>query len=87
MKVKVLGIMDVSMKDDQGRAIDGLSLHCSDVEPMQDGNFTGRHVAKVFVPRNLVGDLHIMCDGVVDLLYEQQLGSKKARLAGIRVVK
>lgn len=87
MKVKILGIMDVNMKDENGGVIDGLSLHCSDVEPVKDGHFYGRHVAKVFVPRNLVGDLHIMCDGVVDLLYEQQLGSKKARLAGIRVVK
>lgn len=87
MKVKVLGIMDINMKDEHGKIIDGLSLHCSDLDPVQENNFTGRHVAKVFVPRHLVGDLNIMCDGVVDLLYEQALGSKKARLSGVRVVK
>lgn len=86
MKVKVLGIMDVNMKDEKGNPIDGLSLHCCDAEPVTDNNFTGRHVAKVFVPRRIVGDLHLMIEQVLELEYSQTLGSKNARLSGIRVL-
>lgn len=73
MKVKILGIQDVNMKDDTGKVIDGLSLYCCDADDMSDGNFVGRRAAKVFVPRNLTVGLNIMLNSVVDLIYTQPL--------------
>ncbi len=87
MKVQILGIMNVNMKDEQGRLIDGLSLHCCDAEENPDNNFTGRHVAKVFVNRSLLANVHLMVNQIVELHYTQTLGSKNVRLSGVKVVK
>lgn len=87
MKVQVLGIMDVNMKDEKGQVIDGLSLHCCDAGEIREDNFYGRHVAKVFVNRFLLGEVNLAVGQIVELHYSQTLGSKKARLTGVEVIK
>ena len=87
MKVQILGIMDVSMTDEGGRPIDGLSLHCCDSSEVRERNFWGRHVAKVFVNRSLLGDVNLAVGQIVELHYSQTLGSKNARLTGVEVIK
>lgn len=87
MKVQILGIMHVNMEDEQGRPINGLSCHCCDADGISDGNFEGRHVAKVFIPNRILGDINLMVNQVVELHYSQTLGSKNARLSGIQIIK
>ena len=87
MKVQILGIMKVSMEDENGRPIIGLSCHCCDAEGISDDNFEGRHVAKVFVPARILGDVNLMVNNIVELHYTQTLGSKNARLSGLQVIK
>ena len=87
MKVQILGIMRVNMVDEQGKSINGLSCHCCDADGIVEGNFEGRHVAKVFIPNKLLGDLDLMVNQIVELHYSQTLGSKNARLSGIQIIK
>jgi len=88
MKVQILGIMQVDMKDSQtGRPIQGLSLHLCDADETQSPGWYGRHCAKVFVSYQILGDINLRVGQIVRLNYSQTLGSKKASLSGIEVIK
>lgn len=85
MKVKVLGKQFLNFTTDDGDKISGTKLHVvSTVNENEAGVMVGRRCATVFTKLDVS---QIPLDSVVDLVYEQQLGSNKSRLVAIQPVK
>ena len=84
MKVKVLGKQFLDFETNDGDEIKGVKLHVVAVAADSSDTMQGNRVATVFTKLDVSA---IPVGAVVDLVYEQTLGSKASRLVSIDLVK
>lgn len=90
MKVKLFGVQHVDFAPvvdgvEQARIV-GDKLHV--VSEMKENSFgmVGQRTASVFVRQGIVDVASLKIGGVIDLIYEQPLGSNKSRLVAVQNV-
>lgn len=84
MKVKLMGIQRIDfVAENTGEAVQGSKLHVVADYEENDNMMTGRRCAAIFT-RLDVSKLKIGAN--IDLVYDQVLGSTKARLVAINPV-
>lgn len=84
MKAKLVGKQIVDFTSHEtGEAIKGIKLHLVGDAEENTRSFAGRRVATVFTQLPVEA---LKVGGTIELVYEQQLGSKNARLVDVRNV-
>lgn len=84
MKVKLLGKQYLNFETDKGDRVEGVKLHVCSVSPESTNVMQGCRVATVFTRLDVSA---FPLNSVIDLVYEQTLGSKASRLVAIEPVK
>ena len=84
MKVKLMGKQYVDFVTEDGNEIKGVKLHVVSLNKEDEDNFKGYRVADIFTRLDVS---RIPLESTIDLVYEQALGSNKARLVAVELVK
>lgn len=86
MRVKLFGIQRIDFTvEETGERIQGYKLHVASTTPENDNTMRGLRCATVFTKLDEVTQL--VPDSFVDLVYQQVLGSNKARLVAVNPIK
>lgn len=83
MKVKLVGIQPINFTNDGGEVIKGTKLHVVSLYSESTESMHGRVAATVFTKLDVSS---LKLDGIIDLVYEQRLGSKKSLLVAVEPV-
>lgn len=83
MKVKLVGIQPINFTNDGGDVIKGTKLHVVSLDSENTESMHGRVAAAVFTTLDVS---RLRLDGIVDLVYEQRLGSKRALLVAVEPI-